>query len=244
MSLMLAGVYLVHPIWAAPTPNITALRNTIAPAFVGEPHARRTWSLLNSCSFTLLLCVYTATHLNVKGHYDTKGKVWRRKAKWAAIAIFALEILVYVAFEQWTFARRFLKELKTMADESTDENIKKRLTENPKEPPFDMVYAHYILMGGFAVHVDKIHNTVEVITVTTGDIGDKSKADVLAKSLVCVQVLWVVGQAIERKATGYPMGLLEVHTIVHVVCALLMYALWFQKPFNDQSPQFLSWVGT
>ncbi|KAL2069398.1 hypothetical protein VTL71DRAFT_14077 [Oculimacula yallundae] len=256
MSLVLVGFYLAPLIWAAPTPNLTALHNTIAPAWVDEPSSRGTWGLLYSCSFTLLLCVYTAIHLNVPGFYDTPRKIWLRKAKWVAIAIFGPEIVVYVAFEQWFYARKFLKDLKAIADKSTDEKVKKWYTQDPKGSPLDMVYAHYVLMGGFAIDVEEIHNTFKLITCTTDgvlflakyghfckvsrdDIEDKSKADVLAKSLVCVQVLWVIGQAIERKAAGYPISLLEIHTIVHVVCALVMYALWFQKPLNVQKPTIL-----
>ncbi|KAH6696687.1 hypothetical protein BKA61DRAFT_741607 [Leptodontidium sp. MPI-SDFR-AT-0119] len=256
MSLVVAGIYLTPSIWATPTPNLTALRTTIAPAWVDEPSDRGTWGILYSCSFTLLLCVYTAIHLNVPGHYDTQSKIWWRKAKWVAIAIFGPEIVVYVAFEQWYLAKMFLRDLRRIADESTDEKFKKWYNDNSKKPPFDMVYAHYVLMGGFVVNVEDMHNTYTIITFTTngilylakhghfckisrGDIDDKSKADLLAKSLVCVQVLWVIGQAIERKAAGYPITLLELHTVVHVVCALLMYALWFQKPLNVQKPTIL-----
>ncbi len=54
-----------------------------------------------------------------------------------------------------------------------------------------------------------------------------------------MQVLWVIGQAIERKAAGYSITLLQIHTIVHVVCALLMYALRLRKPLNVQRPSLL-----
>jgi hypothetical protein len=84
-------------------------------------------------------------------------------------------------------------------------------------------------------------------------IQDKGKADVLAKILVCFQVSFLViqvscisrshnirklkcCQSSARKAGGYPLTLLEAHTLVHVVCALLMYALWFRKPLNIQDP--------
>src|SRR5271168_4236186 len=98
-------------------------------------------------------------------------------------------------------------------------------------------------MGGFAVNIRHVHNTVSQATLTTNGllllaqqghffnisgetIADKSKANLLAKFLVCLQVLWVAGQAIERKVAGFPISLLEFHTLVHVVCALVMYALW------------------
>lgn len=119
-----------------------------------------------------------------------------------------------------------------------------------------MTYAHYALMGGFAADVEDIHNKLERVTLATdgikflakngyfcqldpGDIEDKSKADYLAKGLVCVQVVWIIGQAIERKIANLPITLLEAHTIVHVVCALIMYALWYQKPLNVVCPTVL-----
>jgi hypothetical protein len=116
-----------------------------------------------------------------------------------------------------------------------------------------MVYAYYVVMGGFVADIDHFHNSLKRVMITpTGvvfmaseayfprikrsDIQDKSKADILAKGLVCVQVVWTVGQVIERKLASYPITMLEVHTIVHVVCALLMYGLWIQKPLNVQDP--------
>jgi hypothetical protein len=122
---------------------------------------------------------------------------------------------------------------------------------------FDMVYGHFAAMGGFAADVEHIHNITNRTTITPrgilllarrgkfcqvnrSHIQDKSKADLLAKSLVCVQVLWVAGQAIERKLAGYPMTLLEIHTLVHVVCALVMYGLWLQKPLNVQDQTLVS----
>lgn len=116
-----------------------------------------------------------------------------------------------------------------------------------------MVYAHSVTMGGFASDVSSIHNSLKKVTLTPFGIlllaqhgffcnasrkyiEDKSKADLLAKSLVCLQVLLVIGQAIERHITQYPTTLLEIHTIVHAVCALVMYSLWFKKPLNIQVP--------
>ncbi len=62
----------------------------------------------------------------------------------------------------------------------------------------------------------------------------------LAKALVVVQVLWLVGQAIERKVAGFPLTLLEIHTMVHVACAVIMYGLWIQKPLNFENPTIVT----
>jgi hypothetical protein len=59
-------------------------------------------------------------------------------------------------------------------------------------------------------------------------ISDRSKADGLQKSLVLLQVSWMLASCVARKAYGLPLTLLEIHTMVHVVCAVVMYALWFK----------------
>jgi len=67
-------------------------------------------------------------------------------------------------------------------------------------------------------------------------IRDKSKADVLAKCLVCVQVSSMLVQTIGRKSVGYPIILLELHTLFHVASTIGMYGLWFQKPLDVRDP--------
>lgn len=119
-----------------------------------------------------------------------------------------------------------------------------------------MVYGHFAVMGGFVVDVSHLHNSLSRVTISPkgvaflashghflsipeSTIRDKSKADILAKVLVCVQVAWMLVQTIGRKVVGYPITLLEVHTLVHVACAIAMYGLWFQKPLDVRDP---AWV--
>jgi hypothetical protein len=67
-----------------------------------------------------------------------------------------------------------------------------------------------------------------------------SKANLFAKALSCLQVLWAAGQAIERRATGFPISLLEYHTLVHCFCAFVIYVLWARKPHDIQDPTIFS----
>lgn len=113
-------------------------------------------------------------------------------------------------------------------------------------------------MGGFIVDVSHLHNTLSRLTISPKGlyflakhghfvkisddaVRDKSKADTLAKLLVCLQVSWMLVQTVSRKIIGYPITLLEVHTLVHVACALAMYGLWFKKPLDIRDP---AWVDT
>ena len=114
-------------------------------------------------------------------------------------------------------------------------------------------------MGGFVVNISELHNTLTMLTLTpTGIlaladrghflavssdmINDKSKADLLAKGLIMCQVTWLVVQCIARASVDLPLTLLEVHTCVHVVCAVMMYTLWWHKPKDVQDPTKLDGV--
>jgi hypothetical protein len=57
-----------------------------------EPTTRGTFGLLSSCITTIVLCVWTAVHLNIPEHGRTSRHVWR-KLKWVIIGLTAPEIV-------------------------------------------------------------------------------------------------------------------------------------------------------
>ena len=110
------------------------------------------------------------------------------------------------------------------------------------------------------MNVSDLHDVISTVTLTPAgvlhlarlgyfedlsdeDIHDKSKADTLAKGLVFLQVTWMILQCISRKAVGYPLTALEVHTLVHAGCALIMYTLWFRKPLDVHEPTLIPTAG-
>lgn len=66
------------------------------------------------------------------------------------------------------------------------------------------------------------------LPITRGKINDKSKADYFQKILVIIQVLWMAVQCITRKYYNLPLTLLEVHTMIHVACAICLYICWLK----------------
>ncbi|KAL8638944.1 MAG: hypothetical protein Q9226_008942, partial [Calogaya cf. arnoldii] len=121
---------------------------------------------------------------------------------------------------------------------------------------FNLLYGYFALMGGFVIDVSHLHNTFSRLTISPkviaflakhgkfvaisdSTIRDKSKADTPAKGLVLIQVSWMLEQTVSRRIVGYPITLLEIHTLVHVACAIGMYGLWFKKPLNIRDP---AWV--
>ena len=78
------------------------------------------------------------------------------------------------------------------------------------------------------------------IDISDQDIQDKSKADILAKSLVILQVSWICLQCVSRKVAGLPLTPLEIHTLVHAACASIMFSLWFHKPLDVRAPTLVT----
>jgi len=76
--------------------------------------------------------------------------------------------------------------------------------------------------------------------IDVAQVKDKSKADLLTKVLVCFQASWMVVQCIVRDLTRLPISLLELSTVMHVMCALLIYGMWFKKPQDVGVPKRIS----
>lgn len=66
------------------------------------------------------------------------------------------------------------------------------------------------------------------VNIPESRIDASSKADHLQKGLVMFQVTWMVLQCSVRRGYGLPLSLLEIHTMVHVVCAVILYAFWLE----------------
>ena len=47
-------------------------------------------------------------------------------------------------------------------------------------------------------------------------------------------------QCIARDITGLPLSLLELNTVMHVMCALLIYGMWFKKPQDVGFPTIIT----
>ena len=94
----------------------------------------------------------------------------------------------------------------------------------------DFGYKHqYVTLT--AKDLEKLARRGKFIEIEESEIIDKSKADMLAKILVCFQVMWLLVDCLARKVAGYPLTILEVHTFVHVFCALVIYGLWIRVSF-------------
>jgi len=264
----------VQAVIAANLDNRTALHHITAPSWVASPEVRGTLSIVWSCLVTLIACVYTALHLNI----PVKTGAWAmllNKAKWVAIALFAPEMVLYVASTQFFEARSFQKEMRTLLRkrgprEGDPDEVRwrpvpcgswrswpGRCTNIASKSTYSVMFSYFVVMGGFQVSIEDIYPSERAVatwlavpkrvalstdgilqlaelghfvTISEEEIRDKSKANVLQKILVVMQVGWMAVQCAVRAAWGLPICLLEIHTLVHVMCAVGMYAFWFKVP--------------
>lgn len=115
--------------------------------------------------------------------------------------------------------------------------------------------AFFVVMGGFTIVTtgsDPVRLTLtprglvwllQSGAISLGDlerhkneISDKGKAGAVAKLLVCVEGLWLVAQCVFRSANDLPVTLLELHTVMHVICTVVIYTFWWNKPFDAGHP--------
>ncbi|RPB08409.1 hypothetical protein P167DRAFT_512310 [Morchella conica CCBAS932] len=227
------------------------------PPYRAEPQGRGTMGLILSCLITLTLCVWTAIHLNINVD-PSPGKKLRRKALWLFIGLFAPELVLWAAFEQWRNARAILRFLKNESMAATDEENGQCLEfkKDSVEEDFGLESAFFAVMGGYTLGPWKtsrgglltltpkglIYLLSEGMIIPSdlaklkGDILDKGKADFLAKFVVCAQALWMVVQCIFRKCVGLPTTFIELNVVIHVICTVAMYGFWWEKPLDVGQP--------
>jgi hypothetical protein len=258
-----------HNANATQAPNSTAV-----VGFKRGDRERDTISLIMSCLLTIMLCVYSAVHLNVPPKDELPRHTLWREAKWCLMALFVPEYVVYMAVKQRLSATRLCSDIQkaeiyfqrtcdsshmgvnTDGEASLQNGIRRGRT-------WTMAHGFYATMGGFAIDIDtlgpipdKLFGDTNRLTLTatgtlllaecgllpdlsTDDIKDKNKADSLAKILVITQATWMLVQTVGRRVVSLPITLLEVHTVAHVVCAIIMYICWWHKPRQVTSPTLI-----
>ncbi len=73
--------------------------------WVSDPKGRGTFSLLTSCLATMLLCVWSALHLNIPEAGHNPAKFLLRNIKWMLVGLFGPELVVFSAWRQFNSAK-------------------------------------------------------------------------------------------------------------------------------------------
>ncbi|KAL9012853.1 MAG: hypothetical protein Q9173_002404 [Seirophora scorigena] len=250
---------------------VSASQNsTEVSGWVNDPDGRGTFTILSSCTFTLSLCVYTSIHLNVRPYKQTELRAWIETTKWVFFGILAPELMVFVAWRQYMSARALDRTVKLLQDRKAHEESAEALdAEYCLTNSWTPLHSFYANMGGFVFDLDELStqhggaftNKIPRLTLTPRgvallaacgylpkisreDILDKNKSDNVSKLLSVLQALWMLAQIVSRLYGKLSVTLLEVNTLAHIICAIIIYALWWNKPklINEPTKIRGDWV--
>lgn len=242
--------------------------------YMGDPNGRGTLSLIISCVLTLTLCVRSALHLNVPSNSQTSLNSLMAQFRWIVTGVYAPELVVFTAWRQWSSAKLLTYLVKKRRKHTNTNIEKwsydvwdgRTVAPHSLSREWTMTHSFFASTGGFAFEIandgaQDLPNGCKRLTLTArgvallascghlpnvskAEITDKSKANNVAKALVIIQASWMLVQVIGRLVAALPVTLLEVNTIAHVMCAFLMYAMWWHKPLAPKEPILLKgeWV--
>ncbi|KAF9035569.1 hypothetical protein BJ165DRAFT_1409430 [Panaeolus papilionaceus] len=121
----------------------------------------------------------------------------------------------------------------------------------PANVEWTQTHGFFLIMGGFAYQdqlgtvnvltVERLEqlyhgNVIEWPSVTSERLWDHSKADTLAKFIAIGQTTWFCIQIFVRLKTNLIVTELEISTLAFAVLNLIMYGLWWNKPFDVKTP--------
>ncbi|TFK60388.1 hypothetical protein BDN72DRAFT_965704 [Pluteus cervinus] len=202
-----------------------------------EANMRTLYEIVRSCLFTIAACVYRAIHQNIPDPTMTMWGRLRVRAKITIYALIAPEAMIWWAMRQRYGAIEIANQVK---------ELKCGLN-------WTQTHGHFAQMGGFArkdnKHVLYPATLIELLQqgwidpeelqLTKEDIDDKSKGDILSKTLVAFQTTWFVFECITRLHQKLPLIELEVVTLAFAILNVITYALWWYKPLNVLRPIYL-----
>ena len=204
--------------------DVRASRKTPVPlaGFQHGKDTRSTMDIVYSCLSTMVISSISAVHLNILS-WSNEDLAWR--LFYWTFGLLMPEYVVGFACYEYLCA---LIDLESVGD---------------KSPHWTLKHSFFARMGGFEVDGTVIKDSRKIVGISGidweqigRDISDKSKKDVLGKSIAVIQIGRFLLAMIARAAGSLPISPLESFTCAQVVCALLMYTFWFDKPHNVQEP--------
>ncbi|KAL8727466.1 MAG: hypothetical protein Q9181_005706 [Wetmoreana brouardii] len=210
--------------------------------WVSQPDGRGTFDILWSCLFTIFLCTWVSLHLNVPAEHEKYRHQFFRKMRWMLQAIMAPEFVLTFATGQKVEARKSVEQFKN-------------LDLPPGSPRWTIRHGFYANMGGFVlqprnwpafpINSKQLYwlikqGYVDYPKMTAKEVWDKSKADGFQKSLTCLQTGWFIIQIVGRYIQRLPITTLEITTLSFVLCTLVMFTQWANKPLDVESPTILT----
>ncbi|KAF5354075.1 hypothetical protein D9756_007256 [Leucocoprinus leucothites] len=226
---------------------------------------RTTLQIIWACLSTIFACTWVAIHPNIPGHRDSWFRNFRRRITLMTGAIVAPEFILLWALRQ----RRAAKRIKTAFNkdcfgDADPDDVKYtsqfwQLFESPSPAPvpgWTLAHAFFVQMGGLMLYRDgepvKVltferlvrsieSGEVDIPQIFVEDINDKSKGDLLSKSVAIIQTLWFVAQCIARWRSHLHLSELEVLTLGFAAFNAYLYKTWWSKPQGVIVPIRVAW---
>jgi squalene monooxygenase len=206
--------------------------------WVSSPNRRGTMGIIWSCLLALFVCVWAVLHHNVPSKTDSSWRIFKRKMRWATLAVCAPELLTLFAVMQWNAANISVAEMRELGEEN-----------------WSVVHAFYANAGGFILHTPDcpafpinaksiyyLRSTgwIKSPMITRGNIWDRSKADLFAKGAAFVQTAWLLLQCVTRAVQQLAITPLELFTIAFIVPTMATAFFWANKPQNVSEPTVIA----
>ncbi|KAF9536493.1 hypothetical protein CPC08DRAFT_717813, partial [Agrocybe pediades] len=220
------------------------------------PCPRQRIQIIWTCVATILAASWVSVHPNIPNPKESAIKKSLRRIELMTWAIISPELMIYWAMSQWYGARLMEKEF-TEYQRRENEDADTALTPFPRKTPrklkkvrWTRTHGFFLQMGGFMLREEEKKDRVlgwktlmtyyelgilDLSGVTEERINDHSKADWFAKGLALLQMFWFIAQCIARFFdTSLILTELELATAALALLSLVMYLLWWNKPFNAE----------
>jgi len=170
------------------------------------------------------------------------------------VALLMPEVIVLWAMRQWVASRSLQKEYQGAPSLSPTFIPNFSLQSSSLDFNWTKTHAYFALMGGFVYKKNRndldAHGALgypyehplstlirhKKIILSDKDIKDRSKGDIISKSLVLVQTPWFVIQFLARISQRLPVTKLELVTLAYTVLNFTTYFFWWNKPQNLSCP--------
>ncbi|KAJ4465514.1 hypothetical protein C8J55DRAFT_440985 [Lentinula edodes] len=131
-----------------------------------DPDFRGTFNIVSTCLTTLLLCLWSAVHVDVPSHSGKCRGLWVRVG-WISVGLVTPETLLFIAYRQWTIAgeifavanpfeastkswhRLFLQLKEYLKWGGPQNNGYGEIQDCSRKHPWTMMHSYYAAMGGF-----------------------------------------------------------------------------------------------
>ena len=208
---------------------------------------RSTLDIVLPCAATMVVCLYTAQHRNVPPKFSEKRGFWNklRSGGWLVVlrnatsfvaGLVCPELIAFFAAMQSEYASQdaiFMREQGHL-------RWTRQLSFLAYMRGLQLDDGTLVTSGRMLVELQDTERGIPLLKLNydaiADDIDDKSKADVLTKLLAIFQISRFFLDVVARRIERLPISPLEYITSSYVLSTLLVYIVWFDKPYGIQEP--------